>query len=304
MMRQFSAICTRNFKIYLRDKGSIFFSFLSMLIVIGLMLLFLGDATIDTVLNIVNQVPGRDAAKDLQTAKDIIFLWTTAGILAINGATITLAIYSNMIKDRNGNRLNSIMVMPISRGIIVAGYIVSAWVVSTVMGLVTLGVIEIIGAIKGIALFSFETHMKIILITMLNSLVYSSVMYFFASIIKTEGAWSGFGIVVGTLVGFLGGIYFPIGALSETVADIVKCFPVIYGTSLYRNVMMDSIETSFFEGCPDLVREIFDEKMGISLSFFEKSLSMGAQMIILLTIGALFALLSLVYLRFSKKTDR
>lgn len=304
MKRQFGAICSRNFKIYLRDGGSIFFSFLSMVIVICLMLIFLGDATVDAVLGAVEQFPGRDGIADAFDAKNIIFLWTCAGILAINGATVTLAFYSNMIKDRNGNRLNSIMVMPINRVVIVAGYIFSAWIISALMGIIALGIIEVIGVIKGIELFSFAVHMKIILITMLNSIVYSSVMYFCASIIKTEGAFSGFGIVVGTLVGFLGGIYFPIGSLSEPVANVVKCFPVIYGTSLYREVMMDSLETSFFEGCPGLVREIFDEKMGISLNFFEKSLSMGDKMIILLAVGIIFALLSVAYIRYSKKSDR
>lgn len=303
-MRQFGAICSRNFKIYIRDAGSIFFSFLSMLIVIGLMLLFLGDVTIDGVLKAVEQIPGRNYDNDMEAAKNIIFLWTTAGILAINSATVTLAFYSNMIKDRNGNRLNSIMVMPIRRGTIVAGYIVSAWVVSSVMGLIALGIIEVIGVCNGIELFAFATQIKIVLIILLNSLVYSSVMYFFASIIKTEGAWSGFGIVVGTLVGFLGGIYFPIGSLSDTVATVVKCFPVIYGTSMYRNVMMDSLETSFFEGCPEPVRQIFDEEMGINLTFFEKNLSITEQAVILLTIGAVFALLSTLYLRYSRKSDR
>ncbi len=185
-----------------------------------------------------------------------------------------------------------------------AGYIVSAWVISVVMGLLALGIVEVIGVIKGIELFTIATQIKIILITMLNSLVYSAVMYFFASLIKTEGAWSGFGIVVGTLVGFLGGIYFPIGSLSDSVANVVKCFPVIYGTSLYRKVMMDSLETSFFEGTPDVIREIFDEEMGITLTFYEKSLSMSEQAVILLSIGALFALLSIIYIRFAKKSDR
>ena len=92
------------------------------------------------------------------------------------------------------------MAMPINRSVIVAGYIFSAWVVAVVMGIIELGIIEIIGVINGIELFSLSTHIKILMITMLNSLVYSSVMYFFASVIKTEGAWSGFGIVVGTLV--------------------------------------------------------------------------------------------------------
>lgn len=303
-MRQFSAICSRNLKIYLRDWGSIFFSFLSMLIVIGLMMIFLGDVTVDSILDAVKMIPGRGGKEDADAAANLIYLWTIGGIIAINASTITLAFYSNMIKDRNGNRLNSILVMPINRAVIVAGYIISAWVVSVVMGIITLFVTEGIGVARGIEMFTFTEHLELMMITMVNSLVYSAVMYFFASLIKTEGAWSGFGIVVGTLVGFLGGIYFPIGSLSDTVANVVKCFPMIYGTSLYRNVMMKRGVSDFLQGVPEGVDAILKEKMGITLSVFEKSLSTGEELVILIGVGALFALLSVVYVKFCRKTDR
>lgn len=303
-MRQFKAICSRNLKIYLRDKGSIFFSFLSMIIVIGLMLLFLGDTTTDSVMGIIGKIPGRGGDEDRKAAENLIYLWTTAGIMAINSATITLAVYANMIKDRTGNRLNSIMVMPISRAVIVSGYIVSAWLASVVMSIITLVIIEVIGALKGIVIFTAAVQIKLILVIMLNSFVYASVMYFAASVIKTEGAWSGFGIVVGTLVGFLGGIYFPIGALSESVQSAVKCFPIIYGTSMFRKIMMESAENDFLKGCPGEVRTILDEKMGISLKICENALSMSEETIILILTGLLFAVLSLLYWKFSKKSDR
>lgn len=303
-MKQFMAICSRNIKIYLRDKGSLVFSFLSMLIVIGLMLLFLGDTTVNGVMGIFENIPGRGGAADLEMSKNLIFLWTTAGILAINGATITLAFYANMIKDRNGNRLNSIMVMPINRTIIVAGYIFSAWLVSVVMNLLTLAIVEAIGLAKGIELFSLAAHIELLAIIMVNSLVYASIMYFFASLIKTEGAWSGFGIIVGTLVGFLGGIYFPLGSISEGVAKIVKAFPVIYGTSVFRIIMMNDLEGKLFSDLPSEVREIFDTEMGLNIKVFENILSIGQEVVILLAVSLIFALLSLLYLRYSKKTDR
>lgn len=303
-MKQFMAICSRNLKIYIRDKGSIFFSFLSMIIVIGLMLLFLGDSMVETIMDAMGKIPGRGGDEDRALASNLIYLWTTAGIMAINGATITLAVYSNMIKDRTGNRLNSIMVMPISRSVIVAGYIVSAWLASFVMSMITLAIIEVIGVVKGVEIFPIGTQVMLVLVTMLNSFVYSAVMYFAASVIKTEGAWSGFGIVVGTLVGFLGGIYFPIGSLSKSVQGIVKCFPIIYGTSMFRQIMMDAAETDFLSGCPSEARTILDEKMGITLSIGENALSISEETFILILTGLLFAVLSLIYLKFSKKSDR
>ena len=48
-MEQLRVITKRNLMLYLRDKGAVFFSLLSMLIIIGLMVLFLGDAAIQNI---------------------------------------------------------------------------------------------------------------------------------------------------------------------------------------------------------------------------------------------------------------
>ena len=48
-MSQLFVITSRNLKQYLRDKGAIFFSLLSMFIVIVLMFFFLGDANVDSI---------------------------------------------------------------------------------------------------------------------------------------------------------------------------------------------------------------------------------------------------------------
>ena len=150
----------------------------------------------------------------------------------------------------------------------------------------------------------FSVGYSLLAIIMVNSLVYASIMYFFASLIKTEGAWSGFGIIVGTLVGFLGGIYFPLGSISEGVAKIVKAFPVIYGTSVFRIIMMNDLEGKLFSDLPSEVRDIFDTEMGLNIKVFENILSIGQEVVILLAVSLIFALLSLLYLRYSKKTDR
>lgn len=58
-MRQFLALTGRNVKLYLRNKSAIFFSLLSALIVIVLMLFFLGDMNIEGILGILNGFPGK-----------------------------------------------------------------------------------------------------------------------------------------------------------------------------------------------------------------------------------------------------
>ena len=126
-MEQFLAITGRNMKIYLRDRGAVFFSLLSTFIVIGLMVFFLGDMNIEAITGILEEFPGRDAARDEENAKLLVLSWTSAGILAINAVTVTLSVLSGMIKDKASGRLNSIYTAPVSRLTIAAGYIAAAW---------------------------------------------------------------------------------------------------------------------------------------------------------------------------------
>ena len=303
-MRSFLAINKRNISLYFRDYSAVFFSLLSMLIIILLMVFFLGSINCSDLIDAISLVPGRGGADDVKTIEHFSFLWTCAGIITINASTVTHAFYSNMIKDRTGNRLNSLMVMPVKRPVFVLGYISGAWISGVIMSVVTCAVTEAIGVMKGMEILPFETHVKLLLLIMLNTFVYSSIMFLLASIIKSQSAWSGVGIILGTLSGFLGGIYFPIGSMSDVMQKVVKCFPFIYGTSLFRKVMLKPLENTLFDGTPDMIREEVDRVMGMNLFFGERQLSEPGKVGILIAVGVVFIIISTICLSISKKKDR
>lgn len=303
-MGQFMALTGRNLKLYFRDKGAVFFSLLSMLIVIGLMLFFLGDMNIEGLTDLLGQFTGRTIAQDKKNAELLIFSWTCAGIISINAVTVTMAVYTIMIKDRVSGKLNSIYTAPISRTVIAAGYIAAAWLASILVCVITLFLTELYGVIKGLDAFSFSEHLELIGMIMANSFVYTALMYLVTMIAKTEGAWSGLGTVVGTLVGFLGGIYIPIGALADVVGNIMKCTPVIYGTAMFRSVMMKGMLDKTFSGVPDEVISEYRESMGIDLEIFGRGIDAGEELCLLLLCGILFLAIGLIALKYSRKTDR
>ena len=105
-MRSFLAINKRNIGLYFRDYSAVFFSLLSMIIIIVLMVFFLGDINNGDLLDAIKLVPKRGGDSDIKTIEQFSFLWTCAGILTINASTVTHAFFSNMIKDRTGNRIN------------------------------------------------------------------------------------------------------------------------------------------------------------------------------------------------------
>ncbi len=303
-MEQFLVLTSRNMKVYLRDKGAVFFSLLSALIVICLMVFFLGDMNINGIVEILDSFSFKEYEENKKNAELLVLSWTCAGILSINAVTVSLAVYSGMIKDRVNGRLNAIYTSPISRLKIALSYITSAWAASVFVCLLTLAITEVYGIVSGMEPYTFTEHLELLAMIMVNSFVYAALMYPLSMMAKSEGAWSGFGTVIGTLVGFLGGIYIPIGSLADSISGLMKCTPVIYGTSMFRKVMTRSVLESTFEGVPMDIVEEYREMMGIRLTVADYSLKLRDEWLILLACGMIFLVIGMCMLKYEKKTDR
>ena len=303
-MEQFLIFTDRNLKLYFRDRSAVFFSLLSMIITIALMVFFLGNMNIDVITDLLSQFPNRDYVEDEKNARLLIYSWTSAGIISMNAVTVTLAVYSTMIKDRMSGKLNSIYTAPVSRTIITVSYIATAWIAATIVCVFTLAVTEMYGIIQGLEVYSIAQHIHILGIICMNSFVYATFMYLLALIAKSEGAWSGIGTLVGTLVGFLGAIYIPIGSLSDSIQSLLKCTPIIYSTALFLKMMLESILKHTFDGIPKNVTRQYREAMGIDITIFEHSVSGFEIGIALLFIGIAFVGIDVCILKYSKKVDR
>ena len=157
---------------------------------------------------------------------------------------------------------------------------------------------------QGAEAFSFAAHMKLLGMIAANSFTYSSLVYLLSAAAKTEGAWSSLGTVIGTLVGFIGGIYIPIGTLSDGIAAVLKCTPVIYGTSMFRQIMTADIMEKTFEGAPAEMAAEYSKVMGISLEVFDKDVSIAAGVLIVLGAGVLSLALGALATKYARRTDR
>jgi len=303
-MLKFTELTKRNLKLFFREPGAIFFSLLTMMIVILLMTFFLGDMNVESITELLAYYPGRDAGADKKNAELLVFAWTCGGVLSINAVTVTLAAYSGMIKDRVSGRLNAIYTSSAGQFTITSSYVAAAWVASVVVCVLTLVILEVIGVTRGMKCFSPEEHLKLLGMIGVNSFTYAAFMYLLSHVAKSEGAWSGVGTVIGTLVGFFGGIYIPIGGLSDTVAGIMKCTPVIYGASMFRKVMTESILADTFDGISSEAVDEYRLIMGIDLEIGSKAVSLTEAWWILLACGIMFLVFGALVLWKSKKTDR
>lgn len=303
-MAAFTELVKRNMRIYLRDKGAVFFSLLAMLIVILLMVLFLGDMNISAITDMLGQLPHRDKEEDEKNAELLVLQWTLAGVISINAVSVTLSVLTAMIRDKNNGTLQSIYTSPVSRLSIALSYICAAWICSIIICTLTLVLSEIYCVYMGAAAFSPVQHLQLLGMICVNSFTYACIMYFLAAIVKSEGAWSGLGTIIGTLVGFLGGIYLPIGSLAEGIANVLKCTPILYGTVMFRRIMTEQAGDVCFENAPAEMQNTYNEVMGVSLEAFGYDVNIAGCLAILAVCGGAFLLIGGFATKFISRKDR
>lgn len=290
-MKKVYYLFKRNVLVFLRDYGAVFFSVMSMLIILLLMVVFLGKMNTDQVLWVLNEYGGeRDAAADEKNAEYLIQMWTLAGILAVNTVTVSLTVMQTMIRDESKGQLASFYVAPIARIQIALGYILSAWAIGSGMSFLTFIVGEGYMVMQGHEMLPTVAWIKVFGMIMMNAFVYSALGYLFAMFIHSESAWGGLLTVIGTLVGFLGGIYLPLSQLSEGIVKGMKCLPVLHGAAMIRVVMTESAMEETFAGLPDVVLKMFGKEMGIILWNGDVQITLEKQILLL----ALYAIIAIV----------
>lgn len=274
----------RNFKLFFRDRGSVFFSLLSAIIILALYIFVLGDS-------MVSDLDG------ISGAKNIMDNWIMAGLLAATSITAAMGAYGIMINDKERKTTKDFLSSPIKRYTVYGSYILNAILVSLIICVITfiLAQIYIVGINHG-EMLSLVDMFKVIGILALGVFCSSSIACFLSSFAKTNSAFSGMSIVLGTVIGFITGIYIPVGALGEGMQLIVKAFPVSHAGALLRQVMMNSSLNSSFSGIREAYLQTFKEEMGLVFMFNGNEMTTLMHIGILVISGILFYILAVMNL--------
>lgn len=273
-------IAKRNLKLFFRDRTGVLMSFLSVFIILGLYVLFLGD----TLAANLPDAPGADF---------LLNSWVMAGILAVTTVTATLGAFGVMVEDRTRKLLKDFTAAPVKRRDIVGGYILSACAVGIILSLATLLLAEVYIVARGGEWLSALALAKVIGILVLSVLAGGSIVFFITSMLRSQSAYTTASTIIGTLIGFLTGIYIPIGSLPEAVQWIIKLFPVSHAGAMLRTVMAEEPMAQAFAGAPEEAVREFKLDMGVAFDFGGTISTMGASLAVLAGTTLLFYLLSI-----------
>ena len=178
-------------------------------------------------------------------------------------------------------------------------YIFSAWVIGVIVSLLGLLLAEVYIVFAGGRWLGFGSIMSMIGVMLVSVFLANALILLVVSFFKSMRAFSVASTVVGSMIGFITGIYIPVGQLPPGVQTVVKLFPPSYSGSLCRLIMME--KPFELANLPAAAVSEIKSVMGVTYSFGSSVVSPGASILILLVSGAVFFLVAL--LRFSRKNS-
>lgn len=272
----------RNLKLFFRDKSAVFFSLLAVLIIIVLYAVFLGSVWLP------------DSMKNIKNTDFLMNSWLLAGLLAVASITTTMGAFGIMIDDKVKKINKDFYTSPMKKGHITGGYIGSAFFIGIIMTLITVIAGEIYIVLMGGNLLSPATFVKVVFLVFLTAITNTSMVCFIVSFFKSHSAFSTASTIIGTLIGFLTGIYLPIGTLPASVQTVIKIFPVSYSASMFRQILMESPLKTSFHDIPVAYLNQFKEYMGITYHWGNYEVTPIISILILAGTAAVFYSLSLL----------
>ena len=228
-MYSLTSLIQRNIKSYLRDKTAVFFSFLSVMILLALYLLFLGN-------NFKPQ--GLEGVLTDNQITFMIYAQLIPGLLVINCLSIPLGNLGSMINDFEYRQIDSFLVTPVKRYKIILAYYLASFIITVIISLILLvAAFVIIGLSTGVHLEAMS-YVYSILLMILFSFISTAIMVFITSIIKSVNAFGAVSGILGTLVGFVSGIYMPLFILPDAMTKVASLVPFTHMNILLKRVVL------------------------------------------------------------------
>lgn len=286
-MYDLKCLISRNIKNFLRDKAGVFFSFLSVIILLGLYFLFIG-----------RQYTSGEAFDSISSELKT-FLSTgviMGGVLVINTVSLSLGVMGNIVTDLEQKKLQGFLVTPIKRYKIVLSYYISSNIVTAILTLIMWALTILYVGLSTGYWYSFETIIYVSLLIVLYTFISTTLMIFLVTLIKSTNAFGALAGVLGTLIGFMSGIYMPLEVLGTAMANVASIVPFTHMTILLKQIILKDAYALLHPEFAEAVSSVYGtEEIGI----FNQPIDMVYLMIGSVLIA--FALLYFAYRNMIKK---
>ena len=293
-MRKIMALSIRNLRLFVRDKALVFFSFLSVIIILGLYVLFLGDIQVQNIRSMIQMdIPEIDA---------LVYAWMLPGLIAVASITLSLGNMGRLVDDAQGENLNDFLVSPLKRTQLILSYLISSIIITSFISVCMFALSIVIVKLKGGPWLNLEQILQSLGIIVLLIISSALLSLYIASWVKTQNTYGVVNSMVGTFIGFVTGAYMPMGIMPVFVQNMFNILPVSLGASLLRQVYLSPILDTVFKNAQTEMLSEYRYFQGVDLKVFGRILTPEFMYIgIFVSIVLLFILNFLRFKNLSKR---
>lgn len=253
-------LISRNRKEYTRDRLAFFMSFLSVIILILVYQVFLGQLQIDA----IKEALGSDTASS-DTIKMVNY-WLISGLTTIISMTSTLGAFGVMVSDKEKKLSEDFKVSPISNFKVELSYAIFAILFGIILTMFScVFAIGIFNGLSSLLDYSVMDYLKIFGIVSLSTVLSAAIVLPILAFIRTSSAFTTLSTIVGTFIGFISGVYLSIGSVGETLQQVMTWFPMTQVNALLKQVLMKDSIAQVFDSAPSSVVNEYKESYGVVL---------------------------------------
>jgi len=246
-MSTMNMLIKRNIKLFLRDRATVFFSFLSTLIIIALYFLFIGKMYRGSEGGEMSALSG--GAQDF-----IIYLQMMAGVLVLNSMSLVTGAFATIARDFESKRIESFMLAPVKVSELIISYVFTGFISSFVINAFTWMLSYLIIGITTGYWLAIGTFFTALLILLVASLISCAIMFLITALVKSSSAIGVINGISGTFFGFLCGIYVPYSSLGDGTKAIGSLLPFSHLTIWLKRLVL---ENAFLQvGIPTEIQEV------------------------------------------------
>ena len=280
------SLIARNIKMFFKDKGLLFTSLITPLILLVLYATFLGNLYEDSFRQILTEIAPNIKVSD-SLINGCVGGQLFSSLLAVCTVTVTFCSNMLMVQDKVNGSINDLSITPVKGSQLAIGYYVSTFIttliiclLATVACLIYISVIGWYITFGDILLILLDVFILVMFGTALSSII----NYFLSS----QGQISAVGSIVSSCYGFICGAYMPISQFSEGLQNIVAFLPGTYGTSLLRNHSLRGVFAEMASvGIPEKAIDGVKDSIDCNIYFFENKVPISTMYIYLAGVTAL-----------------
>ncbi|MFV0556423.1 MAG: ABC transporter permease [Lactovum sp.] len=289
------ALIKRNILVYTRDKVAFFMSFLSVIILVVLYQVFLGQLQLDAI---------KESMGTTTVSTDVVNmvnLWLISGLITVVSLTGTLGAFSVMVLDKEKKLNEDFEISSCPTWKLELSYVIASVMLGTLITTLCFifGVLMFNG-FSYLLVFSLVDIVKILGLIVMSCFLSAAIVLPFLSFIKTSSAFSTLSTIIGTLIGFLSGVYIAIGSVGDALAQVMTWFPLTQVSALLKNILMSYSLQEVFAEAPKSTEDSYKVSYGLILRTMNDNEISSNQMILYISICTIGLLM--IYLIIKKGT--